>query len=132
MYRPNRYSNSPQYCLATPFNITELEPIQDELTTYWPSALKSVSPSSFWKHQWMKHGTCGVQSERLNTQLKYFKQGLEWNKQYNITKALDQCGIHPDNSKKLKSTNIIDCFRKHFDVDPQTICNFDKVNITVI
>lgn len=128
-YRPNKKSNGPQYCLRAPLNMTELEPIRDQLEQYWVTTVKNLTKSSFWEHEWLKHGTCGFRTERLNTQLKYFNQSLELYKQYNVTKALNECGIHPDDSKLHKHSELANCFQKHFKVDPQITCT--KVTILV-
>lgn len=52
-------------------------------------------PNSFWKHEWLKHGTCAASVESLNTELKYFQQALNWFKDYNLIEALTLRGIKP-------------------------------------
>ncbi|XP_065223909.1 ribonuclease T2-like [Planococcus citri] len=113
---------STKSCPPSRFNETELEPIRDELEEYWPTKLNDWTNPSLWKHEWKKHGACALQIESLNTQLKYFQRTLELYKQYNVTKALKDCGIHPDDSKLYKKDEFISCFEKHFNAHPQLSC----------
>ncbi len=51
---------------------------------------------SLWKHEWEKHGTCAALSvKELNTQLKYFSEGLELFDRYSIDKLLQSTYIKP-------------------------------------
>lgn len=47
----------PQYCRTDiVFNEQALDPIKSELDKYWHSNQRS--DEDFWKHEWLKHGSC--------------------------------------------------------------------------
>lgn len=64
----------------------------------WTSTLTKRQEGALWRHEWMKHGTCSSTLPSLNTELKYFKQGLDWSKKYQLTDLLKKGGIVPHNS----------------------------------
>ncbi|XP_022889019.1 extracellular ribonuclease LE-like [Olea europaea var. sylvestris] len=62
----------------------------------WPTlACPSNSGSSFWSHEWEKHGTC---SESVLDQHGYFKTALDLGAQINLLQILRSSGINPDDS----------------------------------
>lgn len=94
---------------------------------HWQTIQKDAQQTYLWKHEWLKHGTCAVQIEALDSELKYFSQGLEWNKQYNVTDAFLKCGIYPDDAILFTNDQIIGCIKQQFNVEPQIYCMFDNV-----
>lgn len=52
-----------------------LAEIMPQLKERWADVHKNSPEGSFWKHEWLKHGTCAVQLDPMNTELKYFNQG---------------------------------------------------------
>jgi ribonuclease I len=61
----------PTYCNNVDFDINKLEPIIDDLNTYWYSGKEKNE--DFWKHEWEKHGSCMFTP--MN-ELTYFKTTL--------------------------------------------------------
>lgn len=126
---PSRSNSAdyPQFCGRIPFNATALAPIEDELEEHWQTIQKDAKVTYLWRHEWLKHGTCAAQIEALNSEIKYFSQGLAWNKQYNVTDAFTKCGIYPDDGKLYTSEQIIQCVQQNFNVEPQIFCQLDSV-----
>ncbi|XP_074603188.1 ribonuclease DdI-like [Brevipalpus obovatus] len=90
---PN-YSNGsyPQFCCnREQFDVKVLEPIREELEEYWPSLMKKSS-EDFWKHEWTKHGSCGVKS-KFNGLLRYFEDVVTLFKKLDGTAWLNDAGI---------------------------------------
>lgn len=136
----------PQFCNSSlHFNRTQLDPIKEQLQQYWTD-IHNGSTYSLWHHEWQKHGTCATTLPALDTEDKYFGQGLKWIKQYDMKDILSQSGIEPNVSgyfpqdiwnavqKSLGKNPIVQCH-----IDPKTklsylfeirIC-FDK-NFTLI
>lgn len=111
--------------------------IRDKLNVYWtdieipPSNLTDEKSSntthkkeSIWVHEWEKHGTCAVTLPALNSEFKYFNQGIEWSEKYNMKDILENNGIKVNSTltvtdywKALKSTlktnAYVECEYKH-------------------
>jgi ribonuclease T2 len=73
---PNNDDGSyPQNCSDEKFDLSNLQPIRDELEQQWPNIkalANSTSHVEFWEHEWSKHGTCTGLS-----QLDYFSHALK-------------------------------------------------------
>lgn len=70
-YRSQGY---PSYCGNQPLHISKLTGIQDDLMERWPS--HNGSNVDFWKHEWIKHGTCALGAPYIKNQLSYFASTL--------------------------------------------------------
>lgn len=128
----------PAFCNKTlKFNNESIYGINDDLKVYWPdielgnttqeinsSSTITHKKESIWHHEWDKHGTCAVNLPALNTEFKYFFQGIEWSKKYNMKDVLEKANIKVNNTlnvtdywKSLKSvlkTNVwIQCDTNH-------------------
>ncbi|KAG9155017.1 hypothetical protein Leryth_012199 [Lithospermum erythrorhizon] len=68
----------------------------------WPTlACPSGTGSTFWSHEWDKHGTC---SESILDQHSYFATALKLKDQLTILQLLSKAGISPDgNNYSLSS-----------------------------
>lgn len=61
-----------------------------------------TSTTSFWQHEWMKHGTCCAgEIEELETEQKFFVQGLKWFRQFYISSILETAGVIPGGKYKV-------------------------------
>ena len=73
----SQYGNGgyPTFCKDIPFDITKLKSIEKDLITFWelPNDTDKLE-EQFWKHEWLKHGTCMF--TEMN-ELEYFKKTLE-------------------------------------------------------
>lgn len=78
-----------------PFNPSMLNPIMDKLNAQWTDVHKNARKDDFWRHEWTKHGTCAMQLEPMNNELKYFSKGLELNNKYDIVGYLSKANIVP-------------------------------------
>ena len=59
-----------------PFNETAVAPILKDLEKRWLNVRNGTGEYDFWEHEWSKHGTCAVQIQQMNTEIKYFKKGM--------------------------------------------------------
>lgn len=83
--------------------IMEIEP---SLVEYWPNLIASEAKTSFWKHEWEKHGTCAKSLEAMGSELLYFEKGLELNARFNLLQILNKGSISPSNSTSYKLPDI--------------------------
>lgn len=67
----------------------------------------------------MKHGTCCAESA-LETEEKYFSQGLMWSQMFNMSQILDTAGITPDGAYRV--THIHNIIHGKLDKVPSIHC----------
>lgn len=64
-------SSWPQFCHKFKFDVNKLDSIKPQLNRDWYSCYGSSTNYHFWKHEYLKHGTCSPYNES-----EYFKIGL--------------------------------------------------------
>lgn len=100
----------PSYCSSTnPFTVSST--VQAQLTTCWLS--DSGTPTSFWEHEWEKHGVCMNPQVTAN---QYFTDGVTLFNQINALAALAAKGISPSNSNLVSKTTFISAFSNKINI----------------
>ncbi|XP_054084445.1 ribonuclease Oy isoform X1 [Zeugodacus cucurbitae] len=115
----------PSFCnKSADFDLDQLDKIMANLKTYWPTIDGQQKLGGFWKHEWLKHGTCAASLEVLDNELKYFTQGLAWREQYLMSNILGNAGIHPDSNNTVVAlqTAIVKTLGKN----PSIHCIYDN------
>ena len=121
----------PQFCNSSlHFNRTELDPIKDQLQQYWID-IHNGSTYSLWNHEWKKHGTCATALPALDREDKYFRQGLNWIKQYDMKNILSQSGIEP-NDQGYFPQDVWNAVQKSLGKNPTVQCHNDPVSVIII
>lgn len=118
----------PFFCQKIPFNQTALEPILPDLKEHWLS-IKSNEDSEFWKHEWLKHGTCAVEDPVFDSELTYFRLGLNLSAKYNVTDILNGKGIVPSDSRSYSYSDLYDTFKSELGFVPFIACFHDEVSL---
>ncbi|XP_058126647.1 ribonuclease Oy [Anopheles ziemanni] len=98
----------PAFCdKSAVFNVSQLSAIEQQLEQHWINVEKNKPTDSLWEHEWLKHGTCAAQVvEQLNTEAKYFGQGLAWLEQYSVGAAFAaSSAIKPGYNYSLTAMN---------------------------
>lgn len=108
-----------------------METIIPELQNRWTEIKGSkykTSKSSIgglWKHEWIKHGTCSKSLPALDTEMKYFKQALDWSKQYQLTDILTRGDIRPNGTYPV--TQFWHTLKTGLGKNPRIDCYVEKV-----
>ncbi|KAG9344368.1 hypothetical protein JZ751_011037 [Albula glossodonta] len=79
--------------------------------------LGAASYKLFVKHEWIKHGTCAVQSETLDTEHKYFSKALELYSKLDLDGTLKTHNIVPSETYYMGEQilgQIEICFSKDY------------------
>lgn len=121
---PSKFGQiGPQFCNKTvKYNETALDDLKDELDEYWTD-IEGTGDEGFWKHEWLKHGTCAMTDKLLTTERAYFQQGLAWSKQYNVIDILDAAQVLPgDNNQAYNVTVIAQAVQKATGKAPRIQC----------
>lgn len=81
---PENYDGSwPQFCAQQPFSQERVEDLLPVLRREWPSLFSK--DSSFWRHEWLKHGTCAEKlCPLLTNEHAFFFAVLALNKMYDL------------------------------------------------
>jgi ribonuclease T2 len=118
-------ANGPFFCnSALHFDPDQLTPIMKELQEDWPNIEANTKPNSFWKHEWNKHGTCASSLPLLNSVTAYFKQGLQWNQDYDLANVLKKNNIIP-NMQGYNISDIYDTVKAVMGKNPRVECVID-------
>ncbi|XP_011704178.1 PREDICTED: ribonuclease Oy [Wasmannia auropunctata] len=125
---PTKYNTiGPQFCnSALPFNPSAIAPIESNLKENWIDIHKGSKPYSFWRHEWNKHGTCAIEINALNTEFKYFQEGLKLIDKYNMIDVLSKANILPGN--KYMVQDIFMGIQKVLNKRAQIMCVNGKKN----
>lgn len=78
-----------------------------------------------WRHEWTKHGTCAARIPALDSENKYFGQGLSWLQQYSMSSILKQADILPDSENSV--ITIQQGVTKVLKVQPVIHCVYDRL-----
>lgn len=113
------------------FNSSQLAPIEGNLTDFWVDIERPHTRYSFWRHEWRKHGTCATILPQLDTEVKYFTQGLQWVQQYNMRDVLYQGGIIPSDETGYEVSVIWDAAKKVLGKNPAVECVHDLVSVII-
>jgi len=122
----------PFNCEDLPFDAAKLYPIRERLNAFWPNLMQDKADSSFWVHEWDKHGTCACQKHAC-TELEYFTQGLELRDALNFDKKLAAKGITPSASQTYALDRITSalgpgkyqCYKTEKSADFQVIAQIE-------
>ncbi|XP_031351086.1 ribonuclease Oy [Photinus pyralis] len=118
-------TRGPWNCNTNRFNESLIKEIESDLKQRWVNIENNTKPLSFWEHEWQKHGTCAQVLPVLNTELKYFSKGLEWNHMFNIHKLLLSSSIIPSLSG-YTIEKIYSSIRNVLNHNPIMQCVIDK------
>ncbi|EDV50416.1 ribonuclease Oy [Drosophila erecta] len=114
----------PSFCNnSATFDPNKLHPIEDQLETFWPDLKGMDSTEWLWRHEWQKHGTCAMLVEELDSELKYFEQGITWREKYIMSRILDASDIHPDSNNTVAA--IYNAIVKALGKNPSIHCLYD-------
>lgn len=145
VFRPIKLRTiGPKFCNKSyVFNQDSIDNIKEKLNKYWTDVelppnyfieenssrenkIRSISDrkESIWFHEWEKHGTCAVTLPALNSEFKYFYQGIAWSEKYNMKDILEKSNISVNSvlkvndywnavKKVLNTTSWVECYFKH-------------------
>ncbi|XP_031617443.1 uncharacterized protein LOC116337197 [Contarinia nasturtii] len=125
---PNNLDGShPSFCSdSSSFDIESLKPFMDQLKQSWFNLMSGSSEEIFWRHEWLKHGTCAVSLPELNTEAKYFGQALKWFQKYHIKNLLSQANIKPGTDYNI--IDIHNALKNQLNIKAVIRCYWNKDN----
>ncbi|KAI9557762.1 hypothetical protein GHT06_014510 [Daphnia sinensis] len=109
------------------FDPDQLGTLRPQLLKVWPNIHGNDTDDSLWKHEWEKHGTCAALDPKFGSEELYFNQGIQWVKNYHMTKILSQHMIVPSMSTRYNVTLIHKALKDVIGAVPSLSCEYDKV-----
>lgn len=125
---PNKNGTmDPSFCNDTAqFDLSAISSLKQQMLTKWLEVQKGSKPGDFWKHEWEKHGTCAMKLPNMNSELKYFRKGLEFYDNYNMKTILTKANILPN--QKYKFRDYSDGVKKILRKNACVICETNPVS----
>ena len=75
--------------------------------SHWTNVHANSPKDGFWKHEWEKHGTCAMQLPQMDSELKFFEEGVALNGRFPLQKYLSDADITPGTQTGLLTQNIL-------------------------
>ncbi|XP_024363792.2 ribonuclease 1 [Physcomitrium patens] len=119
---PNRDDGTyPATCSNEAFDPSLLADVIDNLNKNWGTLACNSKRGNedFWEHEWSKHGTCSGFTQR-----EYFQNSVDLYNDYDITGALRDAGIVPDD-RFYSIAEISKAFANLLGFAPEIECNTD-------
>ena len=136
---PNRNDGSyPQCCNSSyPFSYAEIAPIIQDVDRIWYDTLHDqLNATSFWGHEWDKHGTCAMLGDPscCSSERAYFETCISLHDQMTEVKWLAAAGIVPaDPSQTLyKQSDFISAIQQGLGQQPLIKCQNDSNGNNVV
>lgn len=99
---PTSDKGYPSFCNNSwPFNPQSLKSILEAMEVKWPNIFAGSSTTKFWRHEWLKHGTCATSLPEFDTELKYFRRSLVLHDGLNIYDFIRRVGITPSDEQPV-------------------------------
>ncbi|KAM3616040.1 uncharacterized protein V6R79_011294 [Siganus canaliculatus] len=93
-------------CRCWPMFQSDVQELEAELESRWPSLLKKRSSFQFWKEEWNKHGVCAACVEGMNSPLRYFQISLKLHQRFHIHRLMEEAGITPSCDRPYKVAEV--------------------------
>eukprot|EP00054_Salpingoeca_dolichothecata_P036478 m.7583 g.7583 ORF g.7583 m.7583 type:complete len:236 (+) comp6760_c0_seq1:41-748(+) len=127
LWASNTEGTDPSYCdPSKPFNWADISSLAPQLNTSWPNLFTNTEYTSFWSHEWEKHGTCAESVSALSDEFKFFDETLGLHEKYDVLSTLSAGGITPSAYATYKLADIQNAIHTKFGVTPVVYCSYDS------
>lgn len=104
-----------------PFNPDEISSLMSDMHLYWTD-FTSPTSTSFWEHEWDKHGTCAMTDSLMSTELSYFTAALNLRKSMDLVSTLNTVGIVPSAASLYQAREMVAAIKTEYGVDVVVTC----------
>ncbi|CAG2228103.1 RNASET2 [Mytilus edulis] len=124
---PTKYgTEGPTECRQVPFDANVIKNITSELSKFWANMYADTSDTSFWEHEWTKHGTCAMDLPATATEYLYFRKALDVMKGLDATILLNNKNIMPSDTKVYNVSQLETAIQDQIGVVPRIECAYDQ------
>ncbi|KAL3860000.1 hypothetical protein ACJMK2_010177 [Sinanodonta woodiana] len=119
----------PEDCNSSyPFVESQIQTIETQLDTVMPNLYIDTPPTSFWEHEWNKHGTCCTDFATTANELDYFTAIISLHSKFNILRILEDSGIKPGETSAYTLDEYQNALSKNLGQEPGVYCVYDKTS----
>ena len=119
-------TEGPHDCRNVTFNPDNIKNITSELTKFWPNMYADTSATSFWEHEWSKHGTCAMDLPATANEYLYFRKALDVMKIFDATMLFQKYNIVPSDTKVYNVSQLENAIKEQTGVTPLIECAYDE------
>ncbi|KAL3317158.1 Ribonuclease T2 [Cichlidogyrus casuarinus] len=114
-------------CHGAPiFNASSLTQILPTLEVEWSDLYLPSNPNKFWRHEWMKHGTCAFEDKLIHQERDYFAIGLDLKQRFTTLNHLVSAGFSPSNSTIYQTEDVLRALAKAYGKEIHLTCHAIK------
>ncbi|XP_052058384.1 ribonuclease Oy-like [Mytilus californianus] len=119
-------TEGPTDCRQVPFDANIIKNMTSELSKFWANMYADTSDTSFWEHEWTKHGTCAMDLPATANEYMYFRKALDVMKGLDATTLLNNKNIMPSDTKIYNVSQLETAIQDQIGVVPRIECAYDQ------
>ncbi|CAI8048198.1 Ribonuclease Oy [Geodia barretti] len=117
-------TEGPNWCdESAKFVLEEIGELLPQMVSQWPNMKPETNFSSFWSHEWLKHGTCASEIECMSSEKGFFSTVLALHRtKMDFSAILSRRGIFPSHNHTFKTADFNSAFESSTGVQPLLEC----------
>jgi len=115
----------PFYCKPWKFDESKIEDLLTDLERFWPNLFADTTLTSFWKHEYEKHGTCASSVAGFESEHEFFQQAMQLRNKYDMMAVLTNSNIVPS-VDPYQFSDISDAVDNEFKAKVCLECSYTK------
>ncbi|KAK3601627.1 hypothetical protein CHS0354_038175 [Potamilus streckersoni] len=120
-------SKGPEDCNSSyPFVESQIQPVETQLDTVMPNLYTDTPHTSFWGHEWDKHGTCCTDLATTANELDYFTAIINLHSKFNLLRILGDSGINPGKTSSYTLDEYQKALSDGLGQEPSVYCVYDE------
>lgn len=118
-------TEGPHDCTDVPFDPNNIKNLTAELSKFWANMYADTSDTSFWEHEWSKHGTCAMDLPDTANEYMYFRKALDLMKMYSASNLFGDV-IVPSETRVYNVSELETVIKNKIGVIPHIECAYDQ------
>ena len=117
----------PNFCdPSATFDPSALDGFLPQMVEKWDNLETDTDFYSFWKHEWLKHGTCASSIPAMSDEKGYFWTVLGIYDKFGFADILAKNGVKPSNNSLIPLEKFTAAFQNSVGVKPYLECMHSK------
>jgi ribonuclease I len=116
----------PNYCNKVTFYLDKVEDLVPQLISQWTNVKTDTSFTSFWAHEYEKHGSCALELNAMSSEHDFFSQTLKLHQELDFTTVLENAGLVPSTTTEYHKDDFERAFQTSLGVQPLLECLYSQ------